>query len=123
MAWKLTAVAISAFAYIYRAGFLPDTFKFLSQTTSTMSTKQNALFLLEPQGQYAIQTKDIPEPGAGEVIVQIYATALNPVDWKIHDYGIIFKSYPAILGTDSSGVITKVGEGVASFAVGDKVCV
>lgn len=88
-----------------------------------MSTKQKALFLLEAKGQYAVQEKDIQEPGPGEILVQIYATALNPVDWKIHDTGYFIEEYPAILGTDSSGVVAKLGEGVTNFAVGDKVYV
>ncbi|EKM58607.1 uncharacterized protein PHACADRAFT_253069 [Phanerochaete carnosa HHB-10118-sp] len=42
-----------------------------------MST-QKALYLLEPKGQYAVQERDIQEPGPGEVLVEIHATALNP---------------------------------------------
>lgn len=127
MSWKLASVAILAFAYLYReslSDLVPSTFSFLPQSIiPTMSTKQKtlALFLLEAQGQYAVQEKDVPEPGPGEVLVQIHATALNPVDWKIHDYAAIIKEYPAILGTDSSGVVAKVGEGVMNFAVGDRV--
>ena len=128
MSWKIAAVAIVGLAYIYRIGhdYVPSTLHFLSHLTNashtnTMATKQKALYLLEPKGQYAVQEKDIPEPGPGEVLVQIHATALNPVDWKIHDYDFFIKEYPAILGTDSSGVIAKLGEGVTTFAVGDKV--
>ena len=91
------------------------------QLCRTMSTKQKALFLLTPKGQLAVQEKDIPEPGPGEVVVQIYATALNPVDWKIKEYDFFIKEYPAILGTDAAGVVAKVGEGVTNVVVGDKV--
>lgn len=129
MSWKIAAVAIVGFAYIYRIGhdYVPSTLHFLSHLTvtttdpSTMATKAKALYLLEPKGPYAVQEKDIPQPGPGEVLVQIHATALNPVDWKIHDYNFFIKDYPSILGTDSSGVVAKLGEGVTAFAVGDRV--
>ena len=87
----------------------------------TMSTKPKALYLLEAKGQYAVQERDVLEPGPGEVLVQIRAAALNPVDWKLHDWAVFLTEYPAILGSDSSGVIAKLGEGVTSFAIGDRM--
>ncbi|EKM58633.1 uncharacterized protein PHACADRAFT_253109 [Phanerochaete carnosa HHB-10118-sp] len=85
-----------------------------------MST-QKALYLLEAKGQLAIKTKDIPEPDTDEVLVEIHAAALNPVDWKIQTNNIIVKHYPAILGLDAAGVVKKVGSGVINVGVGDKV--
>ena len=46
---------------------------------------------------------------------------MNPVDWKIQKHGIFLNTYPAIVGTDLSGEVVVVGEGVTRFAVGDKV--
>ncbi|PSR83376.1 hypothetical protein PHLCEN_2v5755 [Hermanssonia centrifuga] len=86
-----------------------------------MPTQQKSLLLLEKQGPFAIQNTDIPEPGPGELLVEIHATALNPVDWKIQVYGIFIQDYPAVLGQDAAGIVKELGEGVASFAVGDKV--
>ena len=86
-----------------------------------MATKQKSLLLLAPKGEYAVQETDIPTPGPGEVLVEIHATALNPVDWKIQKYDFMIESYPTVLGTDSSGVIKALGEGVTEFAIGDKV--
>ena len=60
-------------------------------------------------------------PRAGEVLVKIHATALNPVDWKIRAYDFFIKEYPTILGTDAAGTIEAVGEGVTTFQKGDKV--
>lgn len=86
-----------------------------------MSTQQKALFLLEAGGRSVVGETSIPEPGPGEVLVQIHATALNPVDWKIRDSGRFVREWPTILGSDSSGVVAKVGEGVTNFTVGDRV--
>ena len=69
------------------------------------------------------QEKDIDEPGPGEVLVEVHAAALNPLDWKIHDYDFFISEYPAILGSDAAGVVKKVGEGVTNVVVGDRMYV
>ncbi|TFK53688.1 GroES-like protein [Heliocybe sulcata] len=83
--------------------------------------QQKALFLKEKQGAWEVSATSIPKPGAGDLLVKIEATALNPVDWKIQKYGFFVEEYPAILGTDAAGEVAAVGEGVTGFKVGDKV--
>lgn len=124
MSWKIGAVAILALAYLYQdtlRTYLP-TLLLVSQSQTTMS-QQKALYLVEPKGNFEVREKDIQEPGPGEVVVEIHATALNPVDWKIQAYNFFITDYPTILGTDAAGVVEKAGEGVSNVAVGDKVCV
>ena len=87
-----------------------------------MSTHK-ALFLLEKQGNYAVRETPTPKPGPGELLIEVKATGLNPVDWKVHDYGFAVTHYPAILGSDASGAVKEVGEGVTGFAVGDRMYV
>ena len=87
-----------------------------------MST-QKALYLVEAKGALAVRERDIPTPGPGEILVEIHATALNPVDWKIQAFDFFIKEYPTILGTDAAGIVKAVGEGVTNLAVGDKVYV
>jgi len=65
-----------------------------------------------------------PEPAAGEVLVKVHATSVNPIDWKIragHMKG--FRDYPLpfILGWDVSGVIESCGTGVTEWKPGDEV--
>jgi NADPH:quinone reductase-like Zn-dependent oxidoreductase len=65
-----------------------------------------------------------PEPAAGEVLVKVHATSINPIDWKIragHLRG--FRDYPLpfILGWDVSGVIESIGSGVTQWKPGDEV--
>ena len=87
-----------------------------------MTSQQTALFLESRLGQFVLGTRDIPIPGAGDLLVEVHATALNPVDRKIQADGPAFiQEYPAILGTDCAGVIKEIGEGVTGFVVGDKV--
>jgi NADPH:quinone reductase-like Zn-dependent oxidoreductase len=84
-------------------------------------TQQKALLLTKKQGEFVIENIDIPTPGSGELLVKIYATALNPVDYKIKDYGIFVEEYPAVLGNDAAGIVEAVGEGVKAFVKGDRV--
>ncbi|KAG2361296.1 GroES-like protein [Suillus spraguei] len=86
-----------------------------------MSTSQKALFLPEKQGKFEIGSRSIPSPGAGQLLVKIESAALNPVDYKIKDYGLIVTDYPAVLGTDIAGIVEELGEGVENFRKGDKV--
>jgi NADPH:quinone reductase-like Zn-dependent oxidoreductase len=66
----------------------------------------------------------VPEPKAGEVIVRVAATSVNPVDWLVRDGGaksFVKVKFPVILGCDLAGQIAQVGPGVTRFAVGDEV--
>lgn len=64
-----------------------------------------------------------PEPGHGEVIVDIHAASVNAADAKVRaggTYGDV-PFFPYILGRDFSGVVANLGKGADSFAVGDAV--
>ena len=53
---------------------------------------------------------EIPEPGAGEVLVHIKAAGLNPVDGKTHSTGV-----------DGAGIISKTGAAAAGFELNERV--
>ena len=66
----------------------------------------------------------MPSPGPRDLLVEIRAASVNPVDYKIRSGGqraLIHYGLPWVLGLDFSGVVTKVGERVTRFAVGDEV--
>ncbi|RPD72424.1 GroES-like protein [Lentinus tigrinus ALCF2SS1-7] len=84
-------------------------------------TQQKALFLPTKQGEFAIGLRDVPKPGAGDILVKNVAVGLNPVDWKIQAFGLFVEKYPTILGIDAAGVVEAVGEGVTSLKKGDRV--
>ena len=66
----------------------------------------------------------LPEIGEHEVLAEIHAASINPVDFKIRDGNLkLLLKYkmPLILGNDFSGVITKVGAKVTRFKVGDEI--
>lgn len=82
-----------------------------------------ALLLEKKFGDLVLGDIETPKPGPGEILVKVHAAALNPVDWKIKKYGFFVEKFPAVLGTDIAGEVSKLGEGVIDFAVGDRVCV
>jgi NADPH:quinone reductase-like Zn-dependent oxidoreductase len=70
----------------------------------------------------------MPELTAGDVLVRVHAVGLNPPDWYLRDgYKMLPPewrpqvSFPVILGTDISGVVTAIGDDVTDFAIGDAV--
>lgn len=66
--------------------------------------------------------KDVPKPGYGEVLVQVYASNINPVDHKIVEMVGLIWSYPHKLGLDLAGVVVAVGPSCKPrFKVGDEV--
>ena len=67
---------------------------------------------------------DMPEPMAGELLVQVRAAAVNPVDWKVRAGYLRERrpmTLPAVLGSEVAGVVRAVGRDVRGFAVGDEV--
>lgn len=67
-----------------------------------------------------------PEPKVGPdtVLVEIKATSVNPVDWKVmggYLDGALTAHFPVIPGWDVSGVVIQPGPAVPEFAAGDEV--
>ncbi len=66
-----------------------------------------------------------PEVKPGEVLIEVHAAGVNPRDWLIRSGRYVFKfllpKFPFILGSDVSGVILEVGDGVEAFVPGDEV--
>lgn len=65
-----------------------------------------------------------PKPGAGEVLIRVSATSVNPFDCAVRAgyLGSYFNyNFPLVIGTDVSGVVEETGEGVTNFSAGDKV--
>ncbi len=61
-----------------------------------------------------------PSPAADGVLVELAATSVNPVDWKLGAFAGGFPM-PFTPGMDFAGVIREIGSGVTGFAVGDRV--
>jgi NADPH:quinone reductase len=67
------------------------------------------------------QTVPIPQPSAGEVLVQHKAIGVNFVDTQ-HRAGLYYPvTLPLIPGTEAAGIVTVVGAGVTEFTIGNRV--
>ncbi len=70
---------------------------------------------------------DIPEPSIGEneLLIEVTAGSLNPIDYKQrqgHHKFIFGSNFPIVLGYDVSGTVVKAGKEVRQFKPGDTVC-
>src|SRR2546422_509581 len=65
-----------------------------------------------------------PEPGEGQVRIEVRACGVNPVDVAVvqgYMKDMMEHRFPLIPGIDASGVVDAVGEGVAGHEAGDEV--
>ncbi|EOU9560531.1 zinc-binding alcohol dehydrogenase family protein [Cronobacter dublinensis] len=67
-------------------------------------------------------TQPMPQPGDYDLLVEVKAVSINPVDTKVH--ASLQKNglqEPRVLGWDASGIVTAVGSKVSGFKAGDEV--
>ena len=66
---------------------------------------------------------DTPSPLPDELLIEVRAAGVNPVDWKIRSgaYGANAHDLPAVLGSEAAGVVRGVGQDVEGFSLGDEV--
>ncbi|WP_345829951.1 quinone oxidoreductase [Erwinia sp. HDF1-3R] len=63
---------------------------------------------------------DVPEPQAGEVVVENKAIGINYIDTYVRS-GLYPASLPSGLGTEAAGVVKSIGAGVTAVKPGDRV--
>jgi D-arabinose 1-dehydrogenase-like Zn-dependent alcohol dehydrogenase len=75
-----------------------------------------------------VRTREAPNPKAGQALVRVRATAVNPIDARrASGYGRRLlglkaaATFPLVLGNDLSGVVEAVGTGVSCLAPGQHV--
>jgi NADPH:quinone reductase-like Zn-dependent oxidoreductase len=71
-----------------------------------------------------LERAPIPQPQAGQVLVRVYASGVNPADWKFRsglsrNYRPL--TFPWIPGLEGAGVIEAVGEGESTLHAGQAV--
>jgi NADPH:quinone reductase-like Zn-dependent oxidoreductase len=85
--------------------------------------KQTTWVVETPGGEFHQVEGTLPRPGAGEVLVRIAASGVNPLDTKIRAGKVAHarQPLPAVLGLDMAGTVEEVGTGVTAFKIGDEV--
>lgn len=67
-----------------------------------------------------IREVPVPIPGTGEVLIEIEAVGICCTDLKIKDDHFIYKP-PVIIGHEFSGTVSRLGDGVKQWEIGDRV--
>jgi NADPH:quinone reductase-like Zn-dependent oxidoreductase len=78
-----------------------------------------------PPSVMRLEEVPVPEPGPGEVLIEVHAVTVNRTLDLIVRAGKYARrvNFPHVLGVDPAGVIVKVGAGVTDRKVGDRVTV
>lgn len=85
-----------------------------------------AIVINQYGGSEGLQEENVKLPALKEdqVLVQVQATSINPIDWKLRE-GYLQQmfdwEFPIILGWDVAGIISAVGENVTDWQIGDRV--
>jgi NADPH:quinone reductase-like Zn-dependent oxidoreductase len=77
-------------------------------------------------GVDVLKLEDLPKPapGPGEVLIEVKAASVNPVDYKTREGQyppVTADTLPVTLGRDVAGVVEAIGEGVTTFRAQDPV--
>jgi NADPH:quinone reductase-like Zn-dependent oxidoreductase len=75
-------------------------------------------------GPDVIKLEDLPtpEPAASQVLIEVHASSVNPVDYKIRNGGYLAADrLPLTLGRDIAGVVSRCGSQIAGLKPGDAV--
>jgi NADPH:quinone reductase-like Zn-dependent oxidoreductase len=82
-----------------------------------------------PEDVVSVEEVPVPEPGPGDVLVEVRAASVNALDWHFVT-GLPLFARPSlglrrptrtIPGADVAGVVAAIGAEVTGFRVGDEV--
>ncbi len=94
--------------------------------TDTLPDTMRAVVLRDYGGADKLQLETVarPDAAAGELLIEVRAASINPIDWKLRE-GLAKDwwplQFPAILGRDVSGVVVDIGDGVQGWDCGTPV--
>jgi NADPH:quinone reductase len=83
-----------------------------------------AVIVTEYGGSPHVEDVPLPEVQTGQVLINVLAAGMNPMDRAIAAGGwesIMPATFPMILGADAAGTVEQIGEGAERFSVGDEV--
>ena len=83
-------------------------------------------FFIDRYGKQNGTIGEVPDPAVGvhDVLIQVHATSVNPLDSKIRtgEFKLILPyTFPLVLGNDLAGVVVRTGSAVKRFKPGDEV--
>ncbi|MHC4929969.1 MAG: zinc-binding alcohol dehydrogenase family protein [Planctomycetota bacterium] len=81
---------------------------------------QHSLPIEDPKALQDIEL-DVPNAQGHDILVEVKAVSVNPVDYKIRQRTAPEDGQWKVLGWDAAGIVKAVGSDVTGFNVGDKV--
>jgi NADPH:quinone reductase-like Zn-dependent oxidoreductase len=92
-------------------------------TLLTLPARTTAAFVDAAGAPFTVREMTLPSAGAGQVLVEVRASGLNPLDAKIRagQAAHARQPLPAVLGIDMAGTVRAVGAGVSHLQPGDEV--
>jgi NADPH:quinone reductase len=90
----------------------------------TLSGRMRAAVITRfgPPEALPVRAVPVPVPAAGQVLVEVHAAGINPVDAQNRaDGSWAGITLPAVLGSDAAGTIAALGPGVTGFGIGEPV--
>lgn len=61
---------------------------------------------------FELQTRPIPKPGPGDLLIAVKSIALNPADTHMRGSGLFIPQYPTVIGFDFAGLVLEAGDDV-----------
>ncbi|MFA4028297.1 MAG: hypothetical protein GDYSWBUE_000177 [Candidatus Fervidibacterota bacterium] len=78
--------------------------------------------IVEAPNQLIITDIEEPQPGEGEILVEVRACGVCGTDLHIYD-GLFPANYPLVMGHEFCGIVAAVGDGVSGISVGERVAI
>ncbi|CRG92666.1 hypothetical protein PISL3812_09730 [Talaromyces islandicus] len=75
----------------------------------TLYGHHQAIVISEKGAQHSLVSRKTPRPGPGQLLIEIKAIAVNPVDYFQRDNGMLITKYPTVLGSDVAGIVVECG--------------
>lgn len=83
--------------------------------------KMKVAVVPKPGGDFEIQEREIPKPGAGEIRIQVQACGICHSDMLVKQGGFLWQTYPRVPGHEVVGIVDEIGSGVTEWKKGDRV--
>lgn len=84
-----------------------------------MPTKATAAVIREPKGKFSLESVELDDPRADELLVRIEASGVCHTDAKAQER----VPMPAVLGHEGAGMVEAVGSAVTRIKPGDRVII
>ena len=91
---------------------------------TTSPSGQHTAAVLQSKGTpFEVTHRPTPTPGPHDLLIEVKAIALNPIDYYMRDFGFMLSNFPTVVGSDIAGTVISAGSSVSADApkVGSRV--